>query len=140
MKGLNALRQKDLETEEFRRSFHFSVSNPESFRGCLKFFVSAIFGSHLGVLQLGAVAAASAADSTSAAPAITIPPASVALEQTNPGSKPPAQIVASFDGLGEGFVGPQGTGRFRNPSDNTLAVGPDHIVQVVNAVMAIYTK
>ncbi|MFM8347812.1 MAG: hypothetical protein ACKOAR_07175, partial [Bacteroidota bacterium] len=41
-------------------------------------------------------------------------------------------ITASFDGLGEGFEGPHGTAWLRNPSDNSLAVGHDHIVQVVN--------
>jgi hypothetical protein len=63
-----------------------------------------------------------------------------AVEQTKHGTKPPPVIVASFDGLGEGFSGPQGTARYRNPSDNTLAVGPDHIVQIVNSRMAIFTK
>jgi len=28
----------------------------------------------------------------------------------------------------------------RNPSDNSLAVGPDHIFQIVNAQLAIFTK
>ena len=51
-----------------------------------------------------------------------------------------AVLVASFDGLGVGFEGPQGTPNVRNPSDNTLAVGPDHIVQIVNTRMAIFTK
>ena len=36
--------------------------------------------------------------------------------------------------------GPAGHGEFRNPSDNSLAVGPDHIVQIVNSRMAIFTK
>src|ERR1051326_4115777 len=67
-------------------------------------------------------------------------PGSGAVEQTTHGTKPAPKIIASFDGLGEGFTGPQGTGRFRNPSDNTLAVGPDHIVQIVNSRMAIFTK
>src|SRR5438045_1299858 len=62
------------------------------------------------------------------------------VEQTEPGHGPAAQVVASFDGLGEGFHGPQGTARLRNPSDNSLAVGPDHIVQTVNSKMAIFTK
>jgi hypothetical protein len=48
--------------------------------------------------------------------------------------------VASFDGLGDGFKGPQGTAALGNPSDNSLAVGPDHIVQIVNTKMAIFTK
>ncbi|MEO5509950.1 MAG: hypothetical protein ABIS27_04915, partial [Longimicrobiales bacterium] len=61
-------------------------------------------------------------------------------EQTQAGTKPAASLVASFDGLGVGFTGPQGTARLGNPSDNGLAVGPDHIVQVVNSRMAIFTK
>ena len=65
---------------------------------------------------------------------------SASVEQTEHGTKPPPEIVASFDGLGEGFNGAQGTARFRNPSDNSLAVGPDHIVQTVNSRMAIFTK
>ena len=48
--------------------------------------------------------------------------------------------MASFDGLGDGFQGPQGTATLRNPSDNSLAVGPDHIMQTVNGGMAIFTK
>jgi hypothetical protein len=73
-------------------------------------------------------------------PVITTPPGSAAVEQTTQGSKPPARIVASFDGLGVGFEGPQGSAMLRNPSDNTLAVGPDHIVQIVNTRTAIFTK
>jgi hypothetical protein len=62
------------------------------------------------------------------------------VEQTTPGTRPAAVLAASFDGLGVGFTGPQGTFTGRNPSDNSLAVGPDHIVQVVNTRMAIFTK
>ena len=75
-----------------------------------------------------------------ATPDMTISPGSGEVEQTSEGSRPPATLVASFDGLGEGFVGPQGSARMRNPSDNSLAVGPDHIVQTVNSRMAIFTK
>jgi hypothetical protein len=63
-----------------------------------------------------------------------------AIEQTTQGTRPPAALVESFDGLGVGFEGPQGTASLRNPSDNSLAVGPDHIVQTVNTRMAIFTK
>ena len=63
-----------------------------------------------------------------------------AVEQTWTGSRPAPALLASFDGLGEGFSGPQGTAFYRNPSDNALAVGPDHIFQIVNTRMAIYTK
>jgi hypothetical protein len=62
------------------------------------------------------------------------------VEQTSPGDRSPPIAVASFDGLGVGFSGPQGTYAGRNPSDNSLAVGPDHVVQIVNSRMAIYTK
>ncbi len=56
------------------------------------------------------------------------------------GTQPGAKILASFDGLGQGFEGPQGTSIQRNPSDNSLAVGPDHIIQTVNTRTAIFTK
>ena len=71
---------------------------------------------------------------------VSPPIMSVSVEQTEHGAKPSPEIVESFDGLGEGFEGPQGTATFRNPSDNSLAVGPDHIVQIVNSQMAIFTK
>ena len=73
-------------------------------------------------------------------PVITTPAGSEAVEQATQGSKPAATLVESFDGLGIGFDGPQGPGRSGNPSDNTLAVGRDHIVQAVNSRMAIFTK
>lgn len=73
------------------------------------------------------------------APPVTA--AGAAVEQTTQGTKPPAELVESFDGLGLGFTGPQGIAQVRNPSDNSLAVGPDHIVQTVNgAGMAVFTR
>jgi hypothetical protein len=62
------------------------------------------------------------------------------VEQTAEGTGPAPNLVAQFGGLGVGFEGPQGTATLRNPSDNSLAVGPDHIVQIVNSRMAIFTK
>ena len=62
------------------------------------------------------------------------------IEQIVPGDRAPAAVVESFDGLGIGFAGPQGTATLRNPSDNSLAVGPDHVVQTVNSRMAVFTK
>ena len=62
------------------------------------------------------------------------------IEQTTEGTRAAAALVESFDGLGFGFQGPQGTANFRNPSDNSIAVGPDHIVQIVNSRTAIFTK
>jgi hypothetical protein len=74
------------------------------------------------------------------APVITTPAGAGAIEQTKMGTRPPAALVASFDGLGAGFDGPARGPAVRNPSDNSLAVGPDHIVQTVNSQMAIFTK
>ena len=78
---------------------------------------------------------------------------SAVVEQTVQGSRPPLSLVASFDGLGFGFVGkpvdslmpaqrtsPNPPPTPRNPSDNSLAVGPDHVFQIVNSQFAIFTK
>ena len=58
-------------------------------------------------------------------PVITVPDGAAKVEQTTPGTRPAATIVERFDGLGVGFEGPQGKANLRNPSDNTLAVGPN---------------
>lgn len=74
-------------------------------------------------------------------PAITA--AGAAVEQITQGDRPALAALDSFDGLGAGFKGPQsgqGPGFFRNPSDNSLAVGPNDIVQIVNSRFAVYTK
>ena len=73
-------------------------------------------------------------------PVMTVPAGSAAAEQTSMGTKNGITIAASFDGLGFGFSGPQGSNPRGNPSDNSLAVGPDHVVQIVNSQMAIFTK
>src|SRR6516225_3722778 len=70
---------------------------------------------------------------------VATPLGSASVEQTEQGAKTSPELVVSFDGLGVGFKGPQGTAALRNPSDNSLAVGPDHIVQTVNTRMAIFT-
>jgi len=62
------------------------------------------------------------------------------IEQTAQGARPPVPIVASFDGLGVGFTSLQASPDGRNPSDNSLAVGPNHIVQIVNSRFAVFTK
>ncbi|HYW71701.1 MAG TPA: hypothetical protein VE961_11740 [Pyrinomonadaceae bacterium] len=73
-------------------------------------------------------------------PDMTSPAGAAAVEQKSQGNRPAAAVAASFDGLGVGFKGPQGAATLRNPSDNSLAVGPDHIFQIVNVRMAVYTK
>lgn len=73
-------------------------------------------------------------------PLPTLSAEETALEQTSQGARAAVPLIESFDGLGAGFQGPQGTSNFRNPSDNSLAVGPDHIVQIVNSRIAVYSK
>jgi hypothetical protein len=71
---------------------------------------------------------------------MTVPAGNAAIEQCTPGPREPLQPLVSFDGLGAGFEGPQGVAAGRNPSDNSLAAGPDHIVQTVNSRLAIFDK
>jgi hypothetical protein len=73
-----------------------------------------------------------------AAPVATVP--GWEIEQRSQGARPPVPLLDSFDGLGVGFNGPQGPATGRNPSDNSIAVGPNHIVEIVNSRMAVYTK
>ena len=91
--------------------------------------------------------AATLAVITSTAPAGTQSPppslaASASVEQTTQGTRAALPVLESFDGLGFGFSVAQGAGGSgpRNPSDNSLAVGPDHIFQVVNSQVAIFSK
>jgi hypothetical protein len=63
------------------------------------------------------------------------------IEQRVPGERPPAVLLESFDGHGYGLVGPHGPGRGGNPSDNSMAVGPNHVVETVNGGgMVVYTR
>lgn len=86
------------------------------------------------------VAASDAAADSPSGSVTGVPNGSETIEQIRQGTGAAPRLVASFDGLGYGFEGPQGTAQFRNPSDNSLAVGPNHIVQTVNSRMAIFTK
>lgn len=61
------------------------------------------------------------------------------VEQRTQGRRTAVPILESFDGLGVGFSGPNSPA-LRNPSDNSLAVGPDHIVQTVNSRLAVFSK
>ena len=96
--------------------------------------LAANFDKEAGAAQLQRIEAKTRTD-----PA-TMPAAGAAVEQRTQGHRAPAQVVESFDGLGVGFEGPQGKANVRSPSDNSLAVGPDHIVQTVNTRVAVYTK
>src|SRR4026208_709566 len=69
-----------------------------------------------------------------------LPPQQPSGEQRTQGTRNPAHPVDSFDGLGVGFEGPQGQYEGRSPSDDSLAVGPNHIVQTVNSRLAVFTR
>ena len=50
-------------------------------------------------------------------------------------------VLANFEGVGQGFAGPQGSFTVTAaPPDANMAVGPNHIVQVVNTDLAIFNK
>src|SRR5262245_9878746 len=51
-----------------------------------------------------------------APPDMSAPEGSAAVEQRTPGTRDPAKLIVSFDGLGVGFEGPQGPATGRNPS------------------------
>ena len=89
-----------------------------------------------GPAVLTLLAAACAPSAGPPAPA----PTTASVEQRSQGSRPTLDAVASFDGLGVGFAGTAPPMPLRNPSDNSLAVGPNHIVQIVNTRIAIFTK
>jgi hypothetical protein len=95
-----------------------------------------------------------------APPAIPPPPpapevtgAGAAVEQTAQGSRAAIQPVASFDGLGEGFTGREFPGAAnsadltggrggggRGGIDISLAVGPNHIFEILDGNMGVFSK
>jgi hypothetical protein len=49
--------------------------------------------------------------------------------------------LANFDGIGNGFTGPSGTFVVNSaPPDTNGAVGPNHVVEVVNTDFAVFSK
>lgn len=70
----------------------------------------------------------------------SIPAEAARIEQTVHGTRAALPLLESFEGLGASFVGPQGTAMLRSPSDNSLAVGPDHVVQTVNSRLAVFSR
>jgi hypothetical protein len=75
-------------------------------------------------------------------PAPEIGKAGAAVEQTAQGSRPAIEPGASFDGLGEGFADAAGGrgGAGRGGIDISIAAGPDHLVEILNGTMAVFTK
>jgi hypothetical protein len=67
-------------------------------------------------------------------PTAEVTAARAAVEQTTQGKRPAPPIVASFDGLGNGFAGGRGG------IDLSLAVGPDHIFEILDGNLAVFTK
>jgi hypothetical protein len=86
-------------------------------------------------------------------PAPEIGAAGAVVEQTKQGERPALEPLAGFDGLGEGFTGRlfpgaesapepaggRGGGR-RGGIDISLAVGPDHVFEILDGNMAVFTK
>lgn len=81
-------------------------------------------------------------------PAPEIAAAGAAVEQTAQGSRPGIEPSFSFDGLGEGFTGRAvpgaensgNVGGSRGGIDISIAVGPDHIFEILDGNMAVFTK
>ena len=67
-------------------------------------------------------------------PAPQIGAAGAAVEQTTQGKRAAIAPIDSFDGLGEGFAGGRGG------IDISLAVGPDHLFEILNGNMAVFSK
>ena len=64
-----------------------------------------------------------------------VPEAATAVEQRTQGQRAAIPPAASFDGLGAGF---EGGGR--GGIDISIGVGPDHIFEILNGNMAVFTK
>jgi hypothetical protein len=81
-------------------------------------------------------------------PAPEINPAGAAVEQTSQGKRAAIDPSASFDGLGQGFTGHEFAGAENTTEVNashggidiSLAVGPDHIFEILDGNMAVFTK
>jgi hypothetical protein len=70
-----------------------------------------------------------------APPAPEINPAGAGIEQTAQGQRAAIQPDASFDGLGEG-----GAAGRRGGIDISLAVGPDHVFEILDGNLAVFSK
>jgi hypothetical protein len=81
-------------------------------------------------------------------PAPQISAAGAAVEQTAQGNRPALAVLASFDGLGNGFTGREFPGAASAPEaaggrggiDISLAVGPNHIFEILGGNFAVFSK
>jgi len=92
------------------------------------------------VVVLGLAAGAIAVPSRAPSQSLTVHALAggASIEQVTPGHRSPLAVGGAFDGIGVGRHA--GEAPPPNPSDNSLAVGPDHIVQTVNSQIAVFTK
>ncbi|HSP72620.1 MAG TPA: hypothetical protein VLN26_09645 [Gaiellaceae bacterium] len=61
--------------------------------------------------------------------------------QSTAGTAAAPSISTNFEGIGQGFSGPQGTFTVNSaPPDPNSAVGPNNIVEVVNSALAVFNK
>ncbi len=67
-------------------------------------------------------------------PAPELPAAGVAVEQKTQGKRPASRILRSFDGLGNGTAGGRGG------IDISIAAGPDHIFEILDGNIAVFSK
>ena len=98
--------------------------------------IRVLAGASFALWLLGVVPSSAAAGEQAAPPPALA--SSAVVEQTSQGTRPALPVLESFDGLGAGFAA--GATPPRNPSDNSLAVGPDHVFQIVNSQLAVFTK
>src|SRR3954452_11966137 len=63
------------------------------------------------------------------------------VEQKSQGARAAIEPAVTFDGLGEGFAGTTASrGGGQGGIDLSIAVGPDHIFEVLNGYMAVFSK
>src|SRR5262249_41459591 len=76
-----------------------------------------------------------------APPAPAVSADAAAVEQKSQGARPAIAPGVGFDGLGEGFVSTTVPGAGgRGGSGISIAVGPDHIFEILNGYLAVFSK
>src|SRR5436189_3082453 len=61
--------------------------------------------------------------------------------QSSVGAAAAPSLATNFEGIGQGFSGPQGTFTVNSaPPDPNAAVGPTRIVEIVNSAFAVFNK
>lgn len=109
-------------------------------RGWSMAAVSAVLLVGLGLAWSHSLAEGATNHSAGTKPAAHSAATGASVDQTTQGQRPSLPVVDSFDGLGQGFYGPQGGIELRASTDNSVAVGPNDIVQISGSWFAVYTK